>query len=62
MADKSGLKLVGYIRKRDDGDSDRGGKDEHLLVAARGVNMSQSSTYDVLGLLFMRPQSSGSAH
>ena len=67
MADKSGLKRVGYIRKRNDGGdagSDRGGNDQHPLIAARGKNMSQSSTYDVLGSLFMRPQASaqGPAH
>ena len=67
MADKSGLKLGEYIRKRDDGrdaDSDRGGNDEHLLIGARCINMSQNSTYDVLGLLFMWPQASarGPAH
>ena len=55
MADK------GYIGKRDDGGDagrDRGGNDQHLLIAAGGINMSQSSTYDVLGSLFMRPHAS----
>ena len=67
MADKSGLKPAGYIRKCDDGGDagrNRGGNDQHLLITARGTNMSQSSTYDVLGSLFMRPQASaqGPAH
>jgi hypothetical protein len=61
MTDKRGLKLVGYIRKHDDGGdagSDRGGNDQHLLIVARGINMSRGSTYDVLGSLFMRPEAS----